>query len=132
MWRIDMIVFSFTIAVLVYLFMIVSGHPHSSYFGYLPRVNHVTELRDASRDDAMIITLTRDGKIFFQKDQVLEVELPNLIRDSLNRGSKPKLYFRVDARLKTGAFLNTFDAIRPTGIRYIAILAEQRRSSLPE
>ncbi len=47
MWRIDMIVFSFTIAVLLYLFMIVSGYPHGGGLGPdLPHLTNTIALRN--------------------------------------------------------------------------------------
>ncbi len=129
-WRIDMVVFSFTIVVVLYVFMIIpqpyNGGPD------LPRVRNPIGLPDANRDDALMIILTRDGKIFFQMDQVTAQDLPRLIRDSINRGSKPEIFFKVDARARAGHFMEAFDAIRPTGVQSISILADQRRTALPE
>src|SRR5690349_5172871 len=50
----------------------------------LPKVNHAVELRDAAREDALIIAVTRDGKVFFRSAQVNPSDLPRQIRDCLN------------------------------------------------
>jgi len=132
-WRIDMIVFALAFVIVLYAFMIFSAYPiHHGLGSDLPRVSNAIVLHDADREDAIIISIARDGKIFYRAAQVQSKYLPLLVRDSMYGGAKREIFFRVDARARVGTLLEALDAVRPTGIQRIAFFAEQRRQPLPQ
>ena len=70
----------------------------------------------ALREDAMLISVTRDGNIFFGTHRIRSSDLPASIRESVRRGSERKVYLKVDARAKYGDAAAVIDEIRLVGI----------------
>ena len=97
----------------------------------VPHVSHPTTLRNANREDAMTLTIERDGSVFFGFDRVLRDQLPNKIRQGLTGGAEKKVYIRADARAKYGTVKEALDGIRDAGIENVAFFADQRRPSVP-
>ncbi len=81
----------------------------------------------ALREDAMLISVSRDGNVFFGTHQVRYNDLPESIRESVRHGSERKIYLKVDARAKYGDAALVIDQIRQAGIQNVGIITEQRQ-----
>jgi len=57
------------------------------------------ELRRANRDDAMLVSVVRDGKVFFRNDWTDPAELPARIRQCSTSGPERRVYIKADARV---------------------------------
>jgi biopolymer transport protein ExbD len=118
--------------VLLIVFMTAPNRPHHHPWAMdLPRMDHASPMPAALREDAVMVTLTRDGMIFFGPTQVRGNDLPASIQDYVRRGSEPKVYLRVDARAKYGDAAIVIDEVRQAGIQEIGIITEQRQPSRP-
>lgn len=85
----------------------------------------------ALREDAMKVTITRDGKVYFGSDQVNITNLPVKIQDRLkDREVERRVYVVADMRARWGAVKQVLDAIRSAGIIRVAFLADQGRSPI--
>lgn len=118
-----------SILIVLFSLLIVSGSPRCDLCRIaadLPHVSHPTALRNANREDAMTLTIMRDGKVFFRHDQVLADQLPFKIREAVQRGSEKKVYITADARARYGTVKQALDAIHDAGVENVAFLAEQR------
>jgi biopolymer transport protein ExbD len=96
------------------------------HFLSIPLSFHSTSMRNAIREDAITILLTRDGSIYFKN---LKVEAPDLapqIRESIQSGAERKAYLRVDTRARYVDLEPVLDEIRASGIATIALIAETR------
>ena len=60
----------------------------------LPRVNEAVWLPRANRENAMLVAVARDGKLFSGDNQVLPDQLEDCLRQQLSRGSERKVYIR--------------------------------------
>src|ERR1700739_2436777 len=61
--------------VLLLLFM-TNTTPHGGNSVDLSKVSHPIAMPDADREDAMKITITRDGQVYCRRDRVNPVDLP--------------------------------------------------------
>jgi biopolymer transport protein ExbD len=86
---------------------------------------------DAGREDALIVTVTRDGTLYFRTDQVALRDLPTQIRQALQEGAHPTVFIHADARAKYGDASVVIDEVRQAGIQHIAIITEQSQPSRP-
>lgn len=123
------------ITVFLTIWIIIVGHPMVTpgVSLDLPRVGHPTRMPAADRRNAMIVAVMRDGKVFFQKDQVNAMnKLSGRIREQIARGSERKVYIKADARTKYGNVSEVLDAVRDAGISNIAFLVDQRRTLVTE
>ncbi len=113
--------------VLLMIFMVSGPSPHANRSPVdLARAQHAAPLPGALREDAMLISVTRDGNIFFGTHQIQCGDLPTAVRDSVRHGSERKVYLKVDARAKYGDAVAVIDQIRLAGIRDVGIITDQR------
>src|SRR5258708_11485172 len=80
------------------------GSPHTHRTVLVDRASdsHARSLPKASREDAILISLTRDGSVYFRYMRLPPAELPNKIHDSVLNGAEKRIYLDVDARAKYG------------------------------
>jgi len=104
---------------------------HGGIMPILSRVSHPVLMSHANREDAMIVTIFRDDKVFYRSDLVRSSELPAKIRQSLNQGTEREVYIRADAEERCGWVAEVLDGIRSAGVEKIGFLVEQGPSPKP-
>lgn len=85
---------------------------------------HPTDMQGALREDAMELSVQRDGTIYFGLDRVTQDEIAGRISEMLGAGSERKVYVRADKRVKFGAVVQVIDAVRESGVERIAFITE--------
>ena len=93
----------------------------------LAAVDHAKPMPGAVREDALLITVTRDGRIFYGTQQMQSGDLPTEIQDALRRGSEREVYLKVDARAMYRDAVAVIEQVRQAGIQNIGIITEQRQ-----
>jgi biopolymer transport protein ExbD len=123
---IDATAFASILVVLVFAVLIFHGmsyNPHHGNSVDLPKVSHPVSMRGALREDAMKVSILRDGKIYFGSDQIRLVDLPTKIQDRLkNREIEHKVYVVADMRARWGTVKLALDGVRTAGIIRVAFL----------
>ena len=123
-------VFGTVVFVVLLLFMTDRSHYHSGYVVDLPSVLHPVSMPWANREDALVITVTRDGKLFFGVRQVTPAELPGEINQRLkDHMVERRVYIKADMRARWGSVRPALDAVHQAGILRVSILVNQRRVS---
>jgi biopolymer transport protein ExbD len=120
------------LAILVVLLIVFMVSPTPLHFHLwvpvdLPRSVYAAPQPGALRDDAIRISIRRDGSVYFRNMQVMPEDLSGLIRDSLKNGSEKKVYIAVDSRTKFLDAEKVVDQIRLAGVQQICFLAERPR-----
>jgi biopolymer transport protein ExbD len=90
--------------------------PQTWYAGSMPR---------AVRDDAQIVSVSRDGAVFYRNQKVRVGDLSNQIRESVKNGADLKIYIRADTRAKYGHIKQVLNEIGKTGIENVCFFAEK-------
>ena len=93
----------------------------------LPTVDHPSSMPDANREDALTITVTRDGHVYFRTQQVMLNDVPNQIRQALKEGARPAVFVHADTRAKYGDVAAVIDQVRQAGIQHVGIITSQRQ-----
>jgi biopolymer transport protein ExbD len=133
--RIDVTAFAGIMFALVAMFLlpstIVVDLPRSA--AGLPvdmaRTSHPVSLPAANREDALLVAVQRDGRIWFDRDQITPDQLPAKIRERLSYGAENRVYIRADARAKYGTVVEVLDSVRSAGVENIAFLVDERISA---
>ena len=98
----------------------------------LPNAQHPVSMPGAGREDALKVTIMRNGQVYLGSDHILAADLAGKIQDRLqHRGVERKVYITADARARWGQVKQVLDGIRSAGILRVAFLAEQRRTIAP-
>ena len=114
--------------VLLVVMMIVPSQPHHGYGPDLPHVLHPVSMAGADREDAMVISILRDGVVYFGVDRVSPERLPSKILDRLRDHTvEPRVYMRADRRVFYRNAKEVLDGVRLAGIERVAFLVDQRR-----
>lgn len=89
-------------------------------------MRHSIESPKALREDAIIVSVNRSGRIYFQEDIVNADQLPKRIRRALDSGSENRVYIRADGRTKYANVADVIEQIHASGVQNVSILTEWR------
>ena len=89
-----------------------------------PLAYHSTSMPGALKEDAILVSITRDGNIFFRDQRVLRLELANEIREAVRSGAEKQVYLVVDARARYGDAILVLAQIRFAGIENVNFLTD--------
>jgi biopolymer transport protein ExbD len=128
--KIDMTALTGVLFVLFFSTMIADAHgayPHDGVGIDLARVDHPSPMPGADREDALIVVIMRDGKVFFDNDLIMRGDLAAKVAQRLTYANERKLYVKEDARARYGTVKAALDGIRAAGVPEVGLLVEQRR-----
>jgi biopolymer transport protein TolR len=119
---------SVLLALVVFLMMYTTfvTFPYHNWSVDLAKVNHPTVMKGMDRDDALVITVTRNGYCFFGNELIAIKNLPMKVRDGLSHGAERKIYIRADARANYTYVKAVLDAIHESGVENVAFVVDQR------
>ena len=101
------------------LWLIMPLTPHSQPRSKpvdLAVAKHAVSMPGALREDALIVSVTRDGSVYFGNTQVQVSDLPGQILKSMNKDVERRIYLKADARAKYGDVKAVLETLKKTGI----------------
>jgi biopolymer transport protein ExbD len=123
-------VMAMVVFVVLLVFMTIPTD-HHGVSADLPKELHSVSMPGADREDAMRITVMRDGKIYFGSEQVYFGNLQAKIRERLkDRDVERKVYVVADMRARWSSVEMVLDGVRSAGIVRVAFLTDQRRVAI--
>jgi biopolymer transport protein ExbD len=118
--------------VLLIIFMVITPMLQKGVSVDLAKVNSPQAMPDADKEDALLVAITRDGKIFFGSDQVSGADqLTHLVKDRLASRTDKRVFIKADARAKYGWVVDIVDNVRAAGVDQLGLLTEQRKAGAP-
>ena len=115
--------------VLLIIFMVITPMLQKGVSVDLAKVNSPAAMPDADKEDALIVAVMRDGKLFFGNDRVEADQLTQKIKDRLANRVDKRVYVRADARAKYGSVVEVVDNVRAAGVDDLGLLTDQRKST---
>jgi biopolymer transport protein TolR len=118
--------------VLLIIFMVITPMLQNKVNVDLAQTDNPTAMPDADKEDAIVIAVTRDSRVFLGQDQISMTDLAAKVRDKMGDKDKEKpIFLRADARSKYGTVTEAIDNVRSTGINEVGLLTEQRQNRAP-
>jgi biopolymer transport protein TolR len=117
--------------VLLIIFMVITPMLTKGVDVTLAKVNNPEQMPDADKEDALVVAITRDGKVYFGRDKVASADLTGKIRDRLTNRVNKTVYVRADAYSKYSAVVDVVDNVRAAGVDQLGLLTDQRPPSTP-
>jgi len=115
--------------VLLIIFMVITPMLQKGVSVDLAKVNNPLNMPDADKEDALLVAVTRDGKIFFGSDQVAGADqLTHMVKDRLANRTDKRVFIKADARTRYGNVVDVVDNVRAAGVDQLGLLTEQRKS----
>lgn len=110
----------------LFLFMDPRSYPPRSVAVDLPKASHAIPIPKVDRENAILVAVARDGKVFFGTTRVSNSEIPSLIREQLRLGSEKKVYIKADLHARYSDVKEVLDAVREAGIENVAFPVFER------
>src|SRR6185436_16931051 len=111
--------------VLLIIFMVVTPMSQKGKDVELARTKNPVDMKEADRDDAIIVAITRDGKFYLGTDQVKVEDLAAKVNDLLTNRLEKKVFVKSDNRAKYGDVVQVVDNIRNAGVDQVGLLTER-------
>ncbi|MBS1851286.1 MAG: biopolymer transporter ExbD [Acidobacteria bacterium] len=115
--------------VLLIIFMVVTPMLQKGVSVDLAKVNNPSQMPDADKEDALIVAVMRDGKVFFGNDAIPVDQLTSRVKDRLANRVDKRVYIRADARARFGAVVEVVDNVRSAGVDQLGLLTDQRKET---
>ena len=117
--------------VLLIIFMVITPMLQKGIPLDLAKVNNPDQMKDADKEDALTVSVTRDGRIYFGNDPVEPDQLTNKIKDRIANRPDKIVYLRSDARAKYKWVVEVVDNVRAAGVDDLGLLTDQKRQQNP-
>ena len=111
--------------VLLIIFMVVTPMLQKGQAVELAKTKNPIDMKEADRDDAVLVTVTRDGKLYLGQDKVSVDALASKVNDLLATKLEKKVFVKSDLRAKYGDVVSVVDNIRNAGVDQVGLLTER-------
>src|SRR5712664_3971628 len=113
--------------VLLIIFMVVTPMLQKGVSVDLANVNNPHDMKDADKDDAIVVAVTRDGKIYLGNTPLTKEDITSQVKDRLSASLDKTVYFKSDARSKYGVVVAVVDEIRSSFFFNVALTTEKNQ-----
>jgi biopolymer transport protein ExbD len=113
--------------VLLIIFMVVTPMLQKGVSVDMAKVNNAEDMQNADKDDAVILAVTRDGKMYLGSKQVVLSEITTAVKDQIANRLDKTVFVRSDARAKYGDVVKAVDEVRSAGVDNLGLLTEKNQ-----
>jgi biopolymer transport protein ExbD/biopolymer transport protein TolR len=114
--------------VLLIIFMVITPMLQKGVSVDMAKVNSPTPMPDADKEDALLVSVMRDGKIYFGTDVVTADTLTQKVKDRLSNRVDKRVFIKSDARARYGSVVDVVDNVRSAGVDDVGLLTEQKKT----
>ena len=114
--------------VLLIIFMVVTPMLQKTHQVDLAPVNNPRDMKDADRDDAIVVAVSRDGSLFLGNSKIAKEDITGQIKDRIANKLDKTVYVKSDARAKYGDVVAVVDEIRSAGVDQLGLLTEKTQT----
>lgn len=111
--------------VLLIIFMVVTPMLQKGVSVDLAKTRNPRDMRDADKDDATVVAVTRDGKIFLGAAKLEKSDLASKVKDSLADKVDKTVYIKSDRRAKYGDVVDVVDIVRTNGVDTLGLITDR-------
>jgi len=113
--------------VLLIIFMVITPMLTKGVNVELVKTNHPIAMKDADKEDAILVAVTRNGEVFLSpgNKRLTVDELPGKVRDLLTNKLDKTVYIKADMRAKYEKVTDVVDNLRAAGVDQLGLLTEQ-------
>jgi len=117
--------------VLLIIFMVITPLAEQKVNVTLAQTESAVAMDNASKQDAVIVAITRDSKVYLGQDQVTLADLGSKVANQLQNKMDKTVYFRADERSHYGTVEDAIDAVRTAGVEEVGLLTENKQQNTP-
>ncbi len=115
--------------VLLIIFMVVTHMLQKGISVDMAKVNNPDQMPDADKEDALLVSITRDGTVYFGSDKISTDNLTTKVKDRLANKVDKRVYVKADMRAHFGNVVQVVDSVRAAGVDDLGLLTDQRKTT---
>jgi len=113
--------------VLLIIFMITTPLLQTGVTVNLPKAKNPLDAPEADSKDAIVVALTREGRIYLQKTPITEDELIKYVTDRLTGEINKTMFLKADQSVSYGRVVQIVNQCRKAGVERIGLMAEKEK-----
>jgi biopolymer transport protein ExbD/biopolymer transport protein TolR len=113
--------------VVLIIFMVITPMLTKGVAVNMVKTHNPIKMAEADKEDAVIIAVTRDGKVFLSPGNSLVPvdQLGSKVKDLQTNRTDKTVYIRADARARFESVTDAIDALRTAGVDQLGLLTEE-------
>jgi len=113
--------------VLLIIFMVITPMLSKGVSVDMVKTNNPIAMQAADKEDAVVVAVTRDGKVYLGSNQIKPEDLPLKAKDMLANKLDKTCYIKSDARARYEKVVEAVDNLRAAGVDQIGLLTESTK-----
>jgi len=113
--------------VLLIIFMVITPMLSKGVTVTMVKTHNPIKMQEADKEDAVLIAITRDGKVFLSPGNSL-IQLDQLsdkVKDLQQSRTDKTVYIKADARARFAGVTDVIDNLRTAGVDQLGLLTEE-------
>jgi len=111
--------------VLLIIFMVITPMLTHGVSVDMVKTHNPVPMQAADKSDAVLIAVTRDGKVFLNNTQLKPEDLAPKVKDMLTNRLDKECFLRADQRAKYQVVLDVVQNLQSAGVDQLGLLTEQ-------
>jgi biopolymer transport protein ExbD/biopolymer transport protein TolR len=112
--------------VLLIIFMVITPMLQKGVSVDMAKATNTRDMQDADKEDAVVLAITRDGKIYLGSDPIAPDQITTTVKDRISSRLDKTVYVKSDAGAKYGDVVTVVDNVRAAGVDSLGLLTEKR------
>ncbi len=116
--------------VMLIIFMVITPMLSKGVTVDKAKTVHQIAMPDADKEDAVLISITRNGEVYLKTDRTSPDQLPSKVKDLLTNQLSKRVYINSDARARYERVVDVIDNLRSAGVDELGLLTEQDQAAV--
>ncbi len=112
--------------VLLIIFMVITPMLQHGVSVNMARAANTRDMEAADKEDAVLLAVTKDGKIYLQSDRIEPDQITTKVKDMVADKLDKTVYVKSDRDAKYGVVVTVVDNVRAAGVDSLGLLTEKR------
>jgi len=118
--------------VLLIIFMITAPLMQQGITVNLPKADNPLDAPEADAQDAVVVAINRDGRVFLKKNPITETDLYDFLAQRYSGGEINKtMFLKADVAVQYGRVVQIVNQCRNAGVERIGLMAEETNPTRP-
>ena len=111
--------------VLLIIFMVITPMLSKGVSVDMAKTRNPISMQAADKEDAVLVAVTRDGKVFLGSTSTPVEQLPGKVKDMLTSKLDKTCYLKSDARARYEKVVEVIDNLRAAGVDQLGLITEE-------